>query len=171
MAKHADEHADLALMKSKLKGSAFRAHGGAMRAAGGGVHMDAGAASGEGRLEKASAMKRSGGLNRPGEIEGSGTVPKLAGGRKHGGRVKRRADGGGAESLSDPDADTSRMAVEEKGRSIPMSQKQMNSTGAAAAQAADYSNQSLGSGLSDNIGNMINKKRGGHVGRKRHKTT
>lgn len=46
---------------------------------------------------------------------------------KHGGRVKHRDDGGGVskpERLSDPGADTSPMAVEEKGRALPMSQKQ-----------------------------------------------
>lgn len=90
MKSHPDKEADLALMKSQLKGSAFRSQGGAMRAAGGGVHMTAGSYSGEGRLEKAAAMKRSGGLNKPGEIEGSATAPKIAGGKKHGGKVEHK---------------------------------------------------------------------------------
>lgn len=52
-------------------------------------------------------------LGRMKKAEGGSSTPY----RDDGGSV------GGPESLDDPDADTSPMAVEEKGRTLPMSQK------------------------------------------------
>lgn len=79
--------------------------------------------------------------------------------RKRGGRVKRD-DGGqvnGPESTSDPSADTSPMAVESQGRSIPMSQKSAQQGNAMAA--------SMGMREPQNILNTAGKKSGGSVKR------
>lgn len=64
-------------------------------------------------------------------------------------RRSMRADGGGIgpESLSDADADTSPMAVEEKGRTIPMSQKEAMSGMNQPAQTMSGQGGSLNAAL------------------------
>ena len=57
--KHSDEAADLSLIRKMVKHDALKSHG-SMRAAGGKVGLTAGAATGEGRLEKEAAQRRSG---------------------------------------------------------------------------------------------------------------
>lgn len=54
---HDDADEDMKMIKSTVKESALKSHG-SMRAAGGRVHLTAGAATGEGRLEKIAAQKR-----------------------------------------------------------------------------------------------------------------
>lgn len=64
---HDDAAEDAAQIKSMVKESALKPHG-SMRAAGGRIGLTAGAYSGEGRLEKAAAMKRSGALSKKQEV-------------------------------------------------------------------------------------------------------
>jgi hypothetical protein len=54
---HDDAHEDAVQIKHMVKESALKPHG-SMRAAGGRIGLTAGAASGEGRLEKEAAQRR-----------------------------------------------------------------------------------------------------------------
>ena len=61
---HADEKQDRKMVKEMVKSDALK-----HRASGGRVHMEAGAASGEGRLEKEALQRRSG-KHKAGEVTG-----------------------------------------------------------------------------------------------------
>ena len=62
---HSDEDQDMHLIKRTVKESALKPHG-SMRAAGG--RLTAGAASGEGRLEKAEIQRRTAKHEHPQEV-------------------------------------------------------------------------------------------------------
>lgn len=60
---HDDAHEDAAMIKHMVKESALKPHG-SMRAAGGRIGLTAGAYTGEGRLQNAAAVRRSGALSK-----------------------------------------------------------------------------------------------------------